>query len=262
MGMASEAEVATRLQENPDYVSSFEALYGADIWDDATKAYKAMADAIAAFEQTETFAPFDSKYDRSLLPEDDPNYYRYGISSKAGFGRSIFFSQQFTNCATCHQLKLQGRSGETFSSYEYHNIGVPKNLDVQRANGRGVEFTDPGLLDNPAVTDEAERGKYKVPTLRNVAITGPYMHNGVFVELDTVMRFYDHFLAGSSNAINPETGVAWRDAKVPETVSLDELDDGPRLNEPKIEALVCFMLTLTDKRYEHLISDEEWDKCE
>jgi cytochrome c peroxidase len=262
MGMVSEADVVARLQENQRYVQAFETLYGAAIWDDATQAYKAMADAIAEFEKTDVFAPFDSKYDRSLLPAGDPNKYMYDPLSKADSGRVFFFSQQFTNCATCHQLKPQSRSGETFTGYEYHNIGVPKNLQAQQANGRGPDFTDPGLLDNPAVTEESERGKYKVPTLRNVAITGPYMHNGVFAELDTVIRFYDHFLAGSTNTLNPETGVAWRDPKVPETVSVDELNDGPKLSEAKIEALVCFMLTLTDKRYEHLISQQEWDNCE
>tara|TARA_Y100001949_G_scaffold175930_1_gene187146 strand:+ start:2104 stop:3360 length:1257 start_codon:yes stop_codon:yes gene_type:complete len=262
MGMASEAEVSTRIQENADYVAAFESLYGATVWDDATQTYKAMADAIAAFEQTETFAPFDSKYDRSLLDAEDPDYYEYNILSKANSGKVLFFSQQFTNCATCHQLKAQGRSGETFTGYEYHNIGVPKNLDAQTASGRGADFTDPGLLDNPAVTDESERGKYKVPTLRNVAITGPYMHNGVFAELDTVMRFYDHFITGSENTLNPETGVAWRDPKVPETVALTELKDGRKMTDANVEALVCFMLTLTDARYEHLISDEDWDNCE
>ena len=52
---------------------------------------------------------------------------------------------------------------------------------------------DGGLLNNPAVNDENQKGKYKVPTLRNVAVTAPYMHNGVFKELKTVVEFYDKY---------------------------------------------------------------------
>ena len=257
MGLANAEEAVARLQENPDYIQSFESLYGSDIWDDATLAYQAMADAIASFEETETFAPFDSKYDRSLRGE-----YTYTPGSKAALGQARFFSPQFTNCGTCHQLKLNNSKGETFTGYEYHNIGVPKNLVAQQANGRGSNFVDQGLLDNTAVTDEAERGKYKTPTLRNVAITAPYMHNGVFAELETVIRFYDHFAPGSTNIINPETGLAWREPKVPETVATTELRDASKMSDRDVEGLVCFMLTLTDARYEHMISDETWADCE
>ncbi len=257
MGMDDEADVVTRLMENADYVASFESLYGTAIWNDTEQAYEAMGTAIAAFEETEVFAPFDSRYDRFLNGD-----YTYDPSSRAAFGKAQFFSPQFTNCATCHQLKTVGFQGETFSGYEYHNIGVPVNTTVRLANGSAADLVDQGLLDNAAVTDTAQRGKYKVPTLRNVAITGPYMHNGAFAELDTVMRFYDHFVTGSENAINPETGLAWADPEVADTISLTELSDAQKLDDVDIEALVCFLLTLTDARYEHLISDEEWAYCE
>lgn len=168
----------------------------------------------------------------------------------------MFFSQQFTNCATCHQLESNSSRTETFSSYQYHNIGVPINERARIAANIPLDVPDEGLIANPEVDDPAEQGKYKVPTLRNVAVTGPYMHNGVFRSLDTVMRFYDKFLAGSINLTNPETGAAWREAPIPETVSFDELQDGRRLGDDDIEALVCFMRTLTDERYEALIQED------
>jgi cytochrome c peroxidase len=251
MGMPDEASVVERLLENSDYESSFRALYGDNIFDDAQAAFDAMTAAIAAFERTDEFAPFDSKYDKSLRGE-----YVYEPGSKAALGRALFFSQQFTNCATCHQLAPNGSRNEAFTSFEYHNVGIPVNVDARIAANIALDDLDEGLFGNPGVDDPAQIGKYKVPTLRNVAVTGPFMHNGVFKRLDTVIRFYDKFLAGSENLLNPETGAPWREPPFPGTVSAVELQDGRRLSELDIEALVCFLRTLTDERYEPLIEEE------
>lgn len=254
MGMPDKAAVVERLEENASYVKSFKALYGDEIFVDVDSAYAAMAESIAKFEKMEEFAPFDSRYDAFLRGE-----YFYDPLSKAALGKSLFFSQQFTNCATCHQLHINSHAEETFTSYEYHNIGVPVNRAVRAANGSDAAFVDEGLLAHPDINDIAERGKFKVPTLRNVAVTGPYMHNGVFRELATVVKFYDHYLIGSAFQLNPETGVAWESPEVDETVNLTELQDGRTLTEEEVEALVCFMQTLTDARYEHLIPDDGID---
>ena len=129
-------------------------------------------------------------------------------------------------------------------------------MDARIAANIALDDLDEGLFGNPGVDDPAQIGKYKVPTLRNVAVTGPFMHNGVFKRLDTVIRFYDKFLAGSENLLNPETGAPWREPPFPGTVSLVELQDGRRLSELDIEALVCFLRTLTEERYEPLIEEE------
>lgn len=248
MGLTSKAQAVERLQENPLYVSAFKQLFGEALWDDPLQAYSALTESIAAFEQTSEFSPFDSKYDRSLRGE-----YFYDPLSKAAEGKGLFFSQQFTNCATCHQLKPNSHRQELFTSHEYHNIGVPVNRAVRAINGKANDFVDQGLLDNPQVTDASARGKFKVPTLRNIAVTAPYMHNGVFKRLSTVIQFYDHYLINSEFTINPETGDAWAEPEVPENISLTELEDGKKLTPEKVEAMVCFLYTLTDARYEHLI---------
>lgn len=254
MGMPDKASVIDRLMENAEYVVSFQALFGNNIFDDIEAAYAAMAQSIAAFEQTDLFSSFDSKYDKSLTGD-----YLYAPGSNEALGRALFFSQQFTNCATCHQLKPNGRSGEMFTSHEYHNIGTPVNEAARIAAAISLENLDQGLFANPNVDDLAELGKYKVPTLRNVAVTGPYMNNGVFRKLDTVIRFYDKFLAGSDNLINPETGSPWREPPFPDTVSRVELEDGRRLDEQDIVALVCFLRTLTDERYQPLLEKDDMD---
>ncbi|MEM8489405.1 MAG: cytochrome c peroxidase [Pseudomonadota bacterium] len=251
MAMPSKAAVIDRIRENADYEASFELVFGYTIFDNIEDAYDAMAASIGAYERTDVFNTFDSKYDRSLTGD-----YVFFPGSKEALGRALFFSQQFTNCATCHQLAPNGNRHETFTSYEYHNIGTPINEEARLAANLPLDELDPGLLANPQVDDPAQAGKYKVPTLRNVAVTAPYMNNGVFRSLDTVLRFYDHFQAGSDNQINPETGAPWRESPFPDTVSTTELEDGRPLSDNDIEALVCFMRSLTDQRFEDLLPDD------
>ncbi|NNJ98752.1 MAG: hypothetical protein HKP12_16525 [Gammaproteobacteria bacterium] len=146
---------------------------------------------------------------------------------------------------------------EPFTGYEYHNIGVPLNTAVKMLNG---VTEDEGLLNNPAVTNHAEKGKFKVPTLRNVAVTEPYMHNGVFKDLQTVIEFYDHMNSNSTNhPLNRETGAPWESPEVPGTVAYDLLDVGDPMTNDQVEALVCFLRTLTDRRCEHLIQQKGID---
>lgn len=250
MGMPDKQSVVERLQENPAYVVAFRKLYGARIFENSDAAYEHMAQAIGAFERTKFFAPFNSKYDRSLRGE-------VKLTDEEELGRVLFFSKQFTNCNLCHQLHaIPGAAAETFSNYEYHNIGVPSNVEARKHNGVAVDHVDRGLFDNPAVTDIAHAGKFKVPTLRNVAVTGPYMHNGVFNDLKTTVLFYDKYNSKAARRqINPETGKRWRIPEVDGTLSMKELETGSALKDREVDALVAFLKTLTDKRYEHLLSE-------
>ena len=248
MGMRSKAQIQERLREDPDYVRAFAALYGPGVLDDADRAFDAMADSIAAFERTDEVSPFDSKYDRHLRGE-------YKMTGEEELGMTLFFSQQFTNCNVCHQLnKLPATANETFSNYEHHNIGVPVNEELRAANGKGKRHLDRGLQENPAAKGAEFAGKFKTPTLRNVAVTGPYMHNGVFKDLETVIRFYNKYNSLKPSAqINPETGKPWGKPEIAKTVSVKELEEGPALDDRRIKALVAFLKTLTDARYEHLV---------
>ncbi len=248
MAMESKAQIQERLKENPDYARAFAALYGPGVLDDADRAFDAMTDSIAQFEQTDFVSPFDSKYDRHLRGE-------YKMTGEEELGMTLFFSQQFTNCNTCHQLNaMPAGKDETFSNYEYHNIGVPVNQELRALNGKGPRHIDRGLRENPAVKGAEFIGKYKTPGLRNVAVTGPYMHNGVFRDLETVIRFYNKYNSQKPAAqINPETGKPWGKPEVAKTISTKELEEGPALDDRRIKALVAFLKTLTDARYEHLV---------
>lgn len=252
MNMPDKATVLTRLEADAAYNKAFKTLFGGKVLNDPDTAYAVMAESIASFEKTDYFAPFDSKYDRYLRGE-------YTLTNQEDLGLTLFFSQQFTNCNICHQLKKSATAeGETFSNYEYHNIGTPANTKVRAVNGVAKNHIDHGLLDNPQVADKKQDGKFKVPTLRNIAVTGPYMHNGVFQELRTVVLFYNKYNSRSKRRqINPETGEQWQAPEVSENLSMEELETGPALNDKRIDALVAFMKTLTDQRYEHLLTDKK-----
>jgi cytochrome c peroxidase len=268
MGMPDSASVVERLQENSEYVEAFEYLYSDDIFDDVDLAYAAMAESIAAFEtnDAEQFYPFDSKYDRYLLGD-----YEYPVTSKAIYGKVLFFSSDFT-CASCHQLQEIGEKGEIFTSFEYHNIGVPINTELRIANGTTdstPDYVDEGLYLNSSVDNETARGKFKVPTLRNIAVTAPYMHNGVFQELDTVIRFYEHAKTRAlgvedtvGNETNPETGLAWAEPEIADNIETDLLgSNDTALDDDTVEALECFFLSLTDAKYESLLDADQVTDC-
>lgn len=248
MALPDKEAVRQRLLENANYGYAFKGLFGAGVLDAPDTAYTALTQALAAFERTEFFSPFDSKYDRYLRKEYTP-------TEAETLGMTLFFSNQFANCNQCHQLQARPELPfETFSSYKYRNIGVPMNAALRAANGLGADHVDRGLRANANITDDAQSGRFRTPTLRNVALTGPYMHNGVFQDLRTVMLFYNKYLArGGKSQINPETGEDWGAPEVPENLALKELESGRALSTKEIDGLVAFMRMLTDKRYERLL---------
>ena len=249
MNLPDSAAVVERVRENASHVAALETHFGEAIFDDTAAAFRAITASIAAFERTAQFAPFDSKYDRFLRGEAD-------LSTTEELGRKLFFSQVF-NCHSCHVVDTRENTPyEPFTNFRYHNIGVPVNPAVRRANGLGVDHRDLGLLENPGIDDPAQAGKVRVPTLRNVAVTAPYMHNGVFESLETVVLFYNRFiLSNVESQTNPETGRPWGDPEVPATIDLDLLQTDQPVSSLQVGPLVAFLKTLTDARYEHLVEN-------
>ena len=247
MALPDVVTVVNRVRENAYYEDALRKHFGASIFSDSDKAFRAITESIVAFERTSLFTPFDSKYDRYLQGE-------YELTADEEIGRVLFFSQ-IINCSSCHLLDTREFSPhEIFSNHRYHNIGVPTNKQLREKNGIAVNHRDLGLLQNPAVDNPAMAGKFRVPSLRNVAVTGPYMHNGVFQDLSTAILFYNRFtLSNPKSQINPETGARWRAPEVAETVDLELLRAGQPLAENHVVALVAFLTALTDQRYESLL---------
>lgn len=244
MAMPNKLEVAKRLYHLPMYQQLFTQFYGADVWNSYESAYAVMEEAIATFQtEKKLLAPFDSKYDLFLSGKAT-------LTEKEEKGRKLFFDKSQTNCSSCHQLHTNSQhKEETFSNYRYYNLGVPSNPKLIEINGFEADFVDLGLYENPNVNgDEKQKGKFKTPTLRNIAVTSPYMHNGVFKELKTVLMFLDSY-NNPKREINPETSKPWEKPEYAPTIAHETLQSKP-LSDEEIEALEAFLKTLTDERYQ------------
>jgi len=127
MALTDKAMFVARLKENPYYVTTLQALFGAETLNSPEEAYRQALSCIVEFERSALFAPFDSKYDRYLKGE-------YQMTEQEELGRTLFFSKQFTNCNVCHQLQSRpGAAEETFSNYEFHNKITGEKLPSKRA---------------------------------------------------------------------------------------------------------------------------------
>lgn len=253
MAMASEDAVLERLLDNSNYVQAFGELFGAVALQDAESAVDQFSEAIAAFERSDFFSPFDSKYDRYLRGEYNPT-----VKEQVGMG--LFFSPAFTSCNQCHQLPNgSDTKRDVFSNFRYENIGLPSSLDFNNKSNSSTDLVDEGLSENLLFADVAEedllaqRGKFRVSTLRNVALTAPYMHNGMFKDLRTVLLFYNKYNSKNVQAqTNPETQADWGPPEVSDNIDIDKLKS-VFLVERQIDALMAFLYMLTDQRYEHLL---------
>ena len=132
-----------------------------------------------------------ASFERTLLSGDSPfDQYQYGgnkqaLSPAAVHGLALFQDPGKGNCAVCHTLHPDYA---LFTDGKFHNTGAG-------VNGAG-DFTDVGRFGQTKI--EADKGEFKTPTLRNVALTGPYMHDGSLKTLSDVVDFY----AGGGNS-NP-----------------------------------------------------------
>ena len=163
--------VEQRLNADPTYREEF-----AKAWGPGPITYEMVEKSIASFERTVISgnSPFDRwKYGHDEKAVDD--------SVKRGF--IVFTSAKKGNCAACH---LVGNKYALFTDNKFHDIGVGVDMG---------QFTDVGLY---AVThNEADKGKFKTPSLRNIALTAPYMSDGSLKDLKQVVDFY--IGAGNSN---------------------------------------------------------------
>ena len=253
MANASAADVADKLSR-ASYSSEFRAQFGAGIFSTPDVAFERALFALQKYQQEDTdeLAPFSSKYDAFLAN-------RTQLSAQELRGLALFNNPQKGNCAGCHP-SARGSDGSPplFTDFTYDNLGVPRNTDIA-ANADPAYF-DLGLC-GPDRTDLADRtelcGAFKVPSLRNVALTAPYFHNGRFQTLLELVRFYVR------RDTNPEewypldtNGVPQKFNDLPpglvgnvNTVEVPynrKPGDLPTLDENEIQDLLAFLQTLTD----------------
>ena len=156
--------VEKKLSEEAGYVEMFERAYGP-----GPITFEKVEKAIAAFERT--IISGNSSFDRwDYGKEEDA----VDDSVKRGF--EVFRDPEKGNCAICHEV---GEEYALFTDNTFHNLGV---------GVKGGELTDMGRFD--VTQAEEDRGAFKTPSLRNVALTAPYMHDGSLRTLKEVIDFY------------------------------------------------------------------------
>jgi cytochrome c peroxidase len=189
-------EAVTRLNASAEYKLLFQKIFN------QKPTAKNLAAAFSAFEQT--LETVDSKF-------DDWSNNLKKLTSSEERGRALFVGDK-AKCFDCHRM-------EDFTNDEFKNIGL--------YNGRNLN--DAGLYD--ITKKETDLGKFKTPGLRNIAVTAPYMHNGMFKTLDEVVEYYN----------NPQKFV-------PEAINIDDALKSPlNLTEKEKKDLIAFLKTLTDK---------------
>ena len=220
MGNATESEVIAKIA-NSTYATEFELLFGESILDDTERSYNYVADAIAAFERTSIFSPFTSTFDQ--VQAGNANF-----TAAETRGQTIFNNKG--DCRRCHH---SDDGAEIFSDFSFKNIGVPSNQQLP------AFFADPNFVDLGlgAQSDNAmNNGEFRTSTLRNIANTAPYMHNGVFDTLREVINFYN--TRDTTFSQEPEVN--------------QNVDQGGRIGElgltdNEIDDLVVFLGTLSDQ---------------
>jgi len=184
--------VAERLKKKKEYVALFEKAFG------EMPSPKLISNAIATYERT--LISGNSRYDKFMFHKDSS-----ALSNKEIRGMRLFDK---LNCISCH-------SGFNFTNGEVVNNGLYENYD------------DLGKMR--VTLDPKDRGSFKVPTLRNIALTSPYMHDG---SLKTLEEVINHYAKGGENNENKDKRV------VP-----FKLND-----EEKLE-LMAFLQSLTDSSF-------------
>lgn len=192
------AEAIKRLNENENYKKYFKAIFK----EKPNK--KNLAIAISAFERTLETA--NSAFDK--WGQGDT----LAISESARRGRRLFIGK--ANCFDCH-------FGPDFTVDEFRNIGLYNEK----------EHNDKGRFD--VTKDNNDIGKFKVPGLRNIAVTAPYMHNGSFTTLRDVIEYYNEPSKFTKGSIN-------RDELI-----IDNLN----LTEQEKQDIEAFLISLTDTQF-------------
>jgi len=240
MGLDDHQPILDIVRADPDYARQFRTVFAKS---GAAVTMQEVTQAIAAFERTQIAgdSPFDRWYfggDAGALTE----------AQKRGF--DLFVNQG--RCVSCHVVE---QTQAIFTDNRFHNVGVGINNIQEDVPGLAAEFLKAEAtlseVDVKVLTDKRtselgrfaisrgldDLGSFKTPTLRNVALTAPYMHDGSLKTLREVMEHYNH--GGVTREGDPVN---------------DFLSGGIRplnLTEAQIDDLVAFMEALTSSQYAH-----------
>lgn len=228
MGITGKEKVVlARFQADPQYQILF-----AEAFPQESEAINIanVSKALASFVRSLT--SFNSPYDRYVYQKD-----KSALSASAKRGMELFFGEEL-ECHHCHTgfnfSASTVTAKSTMSSRVFQNNGL-YNLDGQGAYPRGNR----GLFES--TSEPGDMGRFRPPSLRNVELTAPYMHDGSIATLEDVIR---HYAAGGRLI---ESGEYAGDGRISPYKS--GLVAGFRLTDQKLTDLVNFLKSLTDKQF-------------
>ena len=240
MHNASEAEVIRDISTS-SYAGLFEEVFPDTDWANVDQAYDDMAFAIAVDQLSRSVNRFNSRFDAYMAGRTG------ALTATQKLGLRLFNGK--AKCNLCHLSEpttastgiAEGKA--LFTDHTYDNLGMPANPTVWALTGSdAVDLGLGGFLKSAEYSEavwQAEIGKFKVPTLRNVARNRPYGHNGYFATLYDIVHFYN---------TRDVPAAGWAAPEVPETVNTDELGDLGLTKREEL-ALVAFMKTLSDRAF-------------
>lgn len=289
MANVDAAAVIAKLKTRP-YIGDFTAIFGTAVLDEPETAMVRIGAALAAYEtEDKSFKAFDSKFDAWRAGQAQ-------LTEQEVRGFALFNSPTRGNCAACHPAtSADGVTPALFTDFSYDNLGVPRNttleanndsttvdyiIALQRADYDGVHrYYDLGVC-GPLRSDIGNTyaqagvcGAFKVPTLRNIALTAPYFHNGKFDDLRTALSFYvtrdtdpGKWYPKSANIVtkfddlpeiyggqfkvdlsNPASTPKYvGNVNVTEVPYNRKLGDAPALSPDEIDDVIAFLCTLND----------------
>lgn len=234
MNTANKQSVLDVVKAGP-YADLFKKVWGANVFENTETAYDNLAASIAEYEMTSEVNSFSSKYDDVLSGAAT-------LTAQEQRGLDIFNGK--AQCSKCHSSAVDPASGKVlFTDFSYDNAGVPKNpankfytLDA-KYNPDGKNFVDLGL--GGQLKKQSENGKFKTPSLRNIALTSPYMHNGYFTTLQDVVKFYN---------TRDVAAAGWPAPEVAENVNKQDMGN-LKLTDSEMADIVAFLNTLTDTKF-------------
>lgn len=249
MNAGDAGRVAATLAAGP-YAADFRKEFPASM-DDPAEALKDLGEAVNAYLLSPEMSPFSSRYD---------DYIRGTVQLTAieASGLKLFKDPAKGGCSGCH--KLNDRSPDPknslFTDFEFDAVAAPRNRALPVT--RNPDYFDLGLCerkdeDYKAKTEEF-CGKFRTPSLRNVAVRQRFLHNGVFAKLRDVVAFY------ATRDTNPERwykSAPFDDipAKYRDNITVDKSPYNrrrgatPALDDQEIDAIVAFLGTLTDAQF-------------
>jgi cytochrome c peroxidase len=223
--MNNTREGVVQAVRNSQYADLFKRVYGPESLDVTENAYALIAQAIASFERTAQVNRFTSKFDYYLKGKTSLTKQEYS-------GLQLFNGKG--NCSACHpSSSVDGKTPPLFTDFSYDNLGVPRNLAYPYYLLDPSPYPDLGL--GAIVNDSLQNGKFKVMTLRNIALTAPYSHNGYFQTLKELVHFIN----------TRDVPGMWPLPDVAENVNRTELGK-LGLTEQEEDDIAAFLLALTD----------------